>query len=372
MSDEFPNPTVKLKEREVEILSQQSVKLNYAIFKLYQDDNYWKKRIEYVLGKSFGDLNVNWYNVYNKIYDRENDENLTIEKLVNLLNESIRNKDNDTVNILKLAGIGPISPISPSVGTSVQYRLTFPTGHQDVDLLILFNIDDLNRIVFFYNESGIIKRMLDNPRVFQQVKERYHLYSGYINSMAELAKLKVELEKIGPRKRMHYKIEVDDFKQGDRVVFGFDGNESNCVVDIAKTEKRDKIIEFHKVDLFGNDVNTAVIIAKLRKKHIGEWKWEGVSGWTERVSFGIVLYTNGPKINNINSVFLKYKTLPNDQQRNAAPEVNMIVSVGRRDPAFAYNITYVIESIDKVIRPDSTILSLVSVLGTVLDVYKFC
>jgi len=44
MNDIFLTRLAKLSEKEVEELSRQSLKLNFAIYNAYQDPRYWKRR----------------------------------------------------------------------------------------------------------------------------------------------------------------------------------------------------------------------------------------------------------------------------------------------------------------------------------------
>ena len=61
--------------------------------------------------------------------------------------------------------------------------------------------------------------------------------------------------------------------------------------------------------------------------------------------FVIVLYKNGPFIENINSIYLKYKTLPIESRSDALLEVNMIVSLSDMKEFPFYSFAYVIEKI---------------------------
>ena len=61
-------------ERDIKAVSKQSLRFNYAIFKLYQDYSWWKQKVEYLLDKDFGALKIDWYDIYEKIYDRKNDK----------------------------------------------------------------------------------------------------------------------------------------------------------------------------------------------------------------------------------------------------------------------------------------------------------
>jgi len=80
-------------------------------------------------------------------------------------------------------------------------NLNFPIGLEDIDLIILFEIEDLNEVISLYNESRIIRLMLDKPNNFRLFKKRYNLYSSYVHSVKDLAILKEEIKKIVTRKR---------------------------------------------------------------------------------------------------------------------------------------------------------------------------
>jgi len=179
-------------ERVVESLSQRSLKLNYAIYLLYQDDNYWKMRVENILNiklppglDQFNDIG-GWYNFYNKIYNREKDELLSDDKLLDLLNKSIQKGDQSAVDILRLA--------------EINNKVIFLTGIEEVDVMIMLNIDSLDEVMALSNVSKLAKNILDKPKIFPfpLIKEKYHLYSGCINSMEDLVILKKELDKAVP------------------------------------------------------------------------------------------------------------------------------------------------------------------------------
>jgi len=103
-------------------------------------------------------------------------------------------------------------------------------------------------------------------------------------------------------------------------------------------------------------IDDTIIKGTLKKINFTEW------AWSIPIKSGIVLFKNGPEIKSLDSLFLKYKTLPPAQQQNAKPEVNMVVSLWK--PFFPQVVyAYVIEAIKEVIIPGSAtniILSLKS------------
>ena len=312
-SNNFIDEIVVLKEREIESISQLSLKFNYAIYKLYQNDLFWKKRIESILGYSLPSKQIDWYDLYTKIYDRQNDRpsDLTDKAIETLLNSYELKSD---------------------------FYDNFPTGNEDIDLKILFDVDDLNKIVFLYNESRIIRLMLDKPKVFLKIKERYHLYSGYINSFRELSILEKELKKTNVNNYMNW--DAYDFQPGNRIIlpeFSPIHSGTNFVITDRKlaTNRSGREIDtivFHEVDLFGNRVNINDRTGMLHVlKTRGYW-YDSKHGTHVHSAIrpGIVLFSGGPEISNINSLLLKYKTFSKDN--NVAPEINMMVTAWIEGP----------------------------------------
>ena len=295
--NKLKNLLVELEEKDIEILSHKSLKLNYAIHKIYQDDNYWKRRVKRLLGAEFDysefdqlRLKHSWYDIYKKNYDG---------KIYSFVEVSYP-----------------------------QYELTFPTGNEDIDILILLNTG-LKEIVSLYKISRKARLFLDKPKIFQIIKDKYHIYAGYINSVEDLVKLDQELIKAKPRCKLYHNQQIEDFRPNDRIISGG----TNFVVNTVEQVGKNYFITVYKSDLYGNRIDTNIFEGKLAKNAHQSWRWLinmalQISVFQyESVKFGILLFKHGPQIKTLESPFLKYKTLPVEKRIKAEPEVNMMVGV---------------------------------------------
>jgi len=267
---------------------------------LYKDNNYWKKKVELILERKFPNLILDWYHLYHKFYDSKNDKKLSNEELIELLNST---EDKNLINILELSGFKRKTKVE------ILYDLNFPTGLEDVDMKILFEFDNLNEIVSLYNDSRIIRLMLDKPRSFLRVKQRYHLNSGYINSMKELSILQNEITKTKVATRKHYLMDVYNFKVGDRIIVRNIDNRSSfdnyIVIEATGPKKGGGVnqIKFKNIDLFGNVLSDEIFIGRLYVNgQNAVWAWNkshSCARWNKNITPGIVLYQDGPFIKNI-------------------------------------------------------------------------
>jgi len=60
-----------------------------------------------LLNKDFGTLKIDWYEIYEKIYDRKNDTQHRGANLPGILIQAAKDGDLTTVNVLILAGVDP-------------------------------------------------------------------------------------------------------------------------------------------------------------------------------------------------------------------------------------------------------------------------
>jgi len=135
--------------------------------------------------------------------------------------------------------------------------------------------------------------------------------------------------KLGTERRMKiYKgYKVEDFRLGDSVETEDETDaDRNYVVTAIKDNGT--IIELQKLDFFGHKIEGPKYEGALMKNQEGEWGWSFEEDSYVSIRFGTSLPKYGPKIEDINSPYLKYKTLPPDQQEKAQPEAGLIVSIG--------------------------------------------
>jgi len=91
------NLLIHLGENEINLISQQSLNLNYAIYKLYQSNYWWKRKVEVLLNHEYENLEIDWYDLYNKIYNRKTD---ALYNLETILAEAVMSDNFDTVTVL--------------------------------------------------------------------------------------------------------------------------------------------------------------------------------------------------------------------------------------------------------------------------------
>lgn len=101
-----------------------------------------------------------------------------------------------------------------------------------------------------------------------------------------------------------------------------------------------KAVTIQNVDLLGyaSEPLKTVEIFLTDNGQKGKWKkWF----WTEKTDnpteneyanwlhlrHGVLLYNNGPEIDSLDSIYLKYKTLPKSLRGDAKPEIGMLVTV---------------------------------------------
>jgi hypothetical protein len=217
----------------------------------------------------------------------------------------------------------------------------------------IMEIDSLEKIADYYNKSTNpveVKNILDDSSFFEKLREKHQL--TYINTFDELLKLKEELGKTEKRTRIHYKNIVEEFKIGDRVIF----NDINYkILKSSNTE-----ISMQEVNIFGETINQTIKLGILtHNEYTGKyrkWIWYDSDMSKSKIFFdtdtgirhGIVLYNYGPKIYSLDSLFLKYKTLPyklNDNKRDGLEEINMLVSVQNSEESLYTSFVYLIVDI---------------------------
>jgi hypothetical protein len=214
--------------------------------------------------------------------------------------------------------------------------LTMKTTNIDSVINILTYMDKLydddivlNNIVFPKDVAKIILNNSDYrtiSSILSTSKNISKLLPDYTKKIF-LGVLEIELHHVNKNKnKIVFDRVVYDFKIGDRIFSHvneappFKNYTGKNYVVMSTTDTNAKI---KRVDILGN-----IIDDKLIKIHIGifdEYEWTNEKT-TKIFSPGILLFDKGPLIHNLESPYLKYKTLPWDIETNN-PELDMIVRV---------------------------------------------
>jgi hypothetical protein len=182
----------------------------------------------------------------------------------------------------------------------------------------------------YLKDKEIAKKFDDIPDGFENLKALYDLNA--IMSFEDLIDLLHQLNKTADRKRKVYQgTKVDNFKIGDRVIL----NKANYVV----SKVTDDSILLDEVNVLGRAVrHPGQIEAFLtyyisKKRKVWFWSDEDFSDTDIEPDIdyviirGILLYNEGPIIESLDSIFLKWETLPEDKREDANPHYGLIVSV---------------------------------------------
>jgi len=162
MQDILVHVLIYLNERNIKVLANTNLRLNYSIVKLYRDNNFWKSRVKAVL--KLNQMKTDWYDLFEKIYNRKDD---IVHNLGNVLLEASKDGDIILVNTLILAGI------NPSAYQNMIIIYASINGHLNVVNLLLkdprVNPSDLHNLAIIgASEAGhlnVVDRLLEDPRV---------------------------------------------------------------------------------------------------------------------------------------------------------------------------------------------------------------
>ncbi|CAK7994497.1 Hypothetical protein POVR1_LOCUS21 [uncultured virus] len=197
-------------------------------------------------------------------------------------------------------------------------KTTFPTMIQEIDSVILLEIDSLELLVTLYELYPDLHPLFRNTAFFAQYKKKYNIQ--VLNQMTDVLKLKAELNK-------GWSDEV-----GGRIIF----QNNNYQVTEMHQKPGEKTIKFRSVTLLGDETIPPITHeATLKEYKVGkkmkfQWTVKGVKARGQNIiKYGIVLYNNGPRIIDLDSIFLRYITLPRDKQTSdrKVAVLNMLVSM---------------------------------------------
>lgn len=186
---------------------------------------------------------------------------------------------------------------------------------------------------------------LDNKSLcsFLSINRKMSIFNGNYKDKIFLYGIERELKYADVRTKKYFKNEIYDFKVGDRIEadsYTMLNPKLSCTAygNSRKDTKNYKIIEIKgkngkmiHVDAPGNILDNKLIDIRIKK---GKW----ITTIDEETIYpGILLFDNGPHIDNINSKYLIYKL-----SNNNIPELNIIVQIKVGEDKIA-NTTYTLE-----------------------------
>jgi hypothetical protein len=213
------------------------------------------------------------------------------------------------------------------------------------DINSLLEIDSLEKLVDLYYENTDVQNILNNTEYFNQIRQKHHL--RMIRDLNGLLKIREGLDATKIKNKLYNGHIVPDFSTGDRIIFRGD----NYII-ISSSDTK---INFQKVDVFGrfenNIIRTGLLTHNSLLANERLWFWYITDMSREPnipndiIRRGILLYSNGPQITSLDSIFLKYITIPYDRQQSTRPEVGMLVSVQNIETIPYYSYVYLITDI---------------------------
>ncbi|CAK7994706.1 Hypothetical protein POVR1_LOCUS230 [uncultured virus] len=152
--------------------------------------------------------------------------------------------------------VQPSSPRTKLLGPQDLSSIDLPpffTGVDEIDSNILLQMDSLDELVRLSHEYPRIIKFLNNPELFEKLRDRHDLF--YIRTVNELFKFATDLKTLQSRTKTHYGHTVNDYRVGDRVIFG----RRNYKVIAAKPKE----IQLKEVNYLGNHLSDAILIGVL-------------------------------------------------------------------------------------------------------------
>lgn len=180
-------------------------------------------------------------------------------------------------------------------------------------------LDYLTKILYMKTENieSIINILKYSRKILPfNFQLEYQNVFEYIDNKEFLDSLEVELRHVNYNKIKQ--IETYNFKVGDRVFIKMDDNRYQFVVMSIKFHD----MELRAVDVLGNIISDEVFLA-FRNPFTYKW---GIIEFYGELYPGILLFNFGPEIKNLNSPYLKYKSLPSNLYPRI-PELNMTVTI---------------------------------------------
>lgn len=210
---------------------------------------------------------------------------------------------------------------------------------QELSNLNILPKDIIKEIINHVDDESISSLL----SVTKQLSELKPDYQQQINKQA----LKRELKHVTTKRRTYYKDIIPDFKVGDRVYY----EHENYKITMMNKNKGEMI----HVDTAGN------VMYGSKPKELQIIKHEFFNGriythefiWAsdkKRVIPGILLFDYGPVIQNMNSIYLKYKVLSTNEH-NPFPEENEMILVNfdnrQHGIGYTYDREYYVSKLDK-------------------------
>ena len=210
----------------------------------------------------------------------------------------------------------------------------------------------------------------ENHFAFEHLKEEHNLTE--INSFQDFMKLDEELSKAQSKEKLYMKATVPDLVVGDRVTL----NNRNYVVTVATNNTATiKHVTFLGKILNDSDAQDLTLTRNNSTGKYRVWMWS-TKDWSREdyvsntnslktcAYAGIFLYDDGPKIDSLDSPFLKYRTLPDRSRTNATPRAGMLVTVANPTEMRYFWICYLIIEADA----NSMTLRYIKELNSSLDI----
>lgn len=158
--------------------------------------------------------------------------------------------------------------------------------------------------------------------------------------------LKRELKHVTKQNRTYYKSTIPDFKVGDRV---YCDNQNYKITKMNKNKGEMIHVDTAGNVMYGNPKQIQIIKHEYFNGRIYThdfiWAWDD-----KRVTPGLLLFDFGPIIEDMNSIYLKYKVLSTNEH-NPFPEKNEMVLVNYDDRqhgiGYTYDREYYVDKLDK-------------------------
>jgi hypothetical protein len=242
----------------------------------------------------------------------------------------------------------------------------------------ILNNANYKTISSILSTSKNVSKLLSNYKDITKV-ESNSINERFIGDLSEnklfLGALLRELKHVNYRERTYYNLPLYDIRLGNRLFLKSEnsGNSKGTYENYIVTSVDKNKATVQKVDVLGNIIDDKIINIEAKRERgimVAHWIVKDSKNFYSHFVPGILLYDKGPVITDINSPYLKYKTIPwNINTDN--PEVNMTVTVNIYVWIFNTYL-YVIESLTS----DSMILHYIdskyndSDIPLYLNVYK--
>ena len=210
------------------------------------------------------------------------------------------------------------------------------------NLLDILPLDIIRLIIGYIDDSSITSLLISTKKISTYSKE-YKL-----NAIRQAVQR--ELKHVNNTYKKYYSDKILDLKIGNRLIY----DNRNYLILSGK--------RMVNVDLSGNIIGNTLTYNIIKEPHpyakTKMFRW-GVNSSNDSLKPGLLLFDFGPKINNMNSKYLKYKTVPTNES-NAKPELNMMVLIRIYENGDKLNFYYIMEYVITAINKDSIQLTYVN------------